>query len=108
MVISINNTVSSHKNVNETLKSAAMWNDRAAKTSMFDRPTNQPTYSALEKGQAALKYSASEMIGNASMPMFATDSSHARLQYERDWKPVIYTAGALITFLVVISFLKKN
>lgn len=49
-----------------------------------------------------------EMVHGTSKGMFDTDMSHQRVQRDRMWAPIMYTAGGLILFLVVVSFLRKN
>lgn len=54
-----------------------------------------------------LKFNPSEMIIGASKGMYETDMSYQRVQRDRDWVPVMYTLGALVIFLGVVSFLRR-
>lgn len=87
------------------LPGISRWSQTTKREAVYEglKETSDP---AMRKADT-IKFDPSEMIIGASKGQFETDMSYQRVQRDRDWVPVLYTVGAFVIFLGIVSFLRR-
>lgn len=106
MPINTNVSSVSHWGPVKTRDAASRWSSTAKLSAIYSANAVREDPQMMKADN--LKFNPGEMLKGASLGPHDTDPSHQRVMQDRLWTPIMYTAGGLIAFLILVSFLRKK
>lgn len=106
MPVNINTSSQPYNSATMTKQAVSRWSSTAKKAALYQEIASTADPQMMKAD--TIVFDPSEMIGGTSKGMYESDSSHQRVQSEKQMTTVYYAAGALVVFLIVVTFLKRN